>query len=76
MKSSFVEYRFSPSSELTTPPLGIMIGVELARVGAMYDAAIGVTNDGSRPTDEDTSNDLESRLGTACEDSRIIPRDR
>ena len=76
VKTSFVEYNFSPSSELSTWTLEFMIGIELARVSVMYDASIGVTNDGSRQTDVDTSNDLESRLGTACEDSRIIPRDR
>ena len=35
VKTSFVEYNFSPSSELTTRTL--MIGVELARVGVIYD---------------------------------------
>ena len=75
VKTSFMEYDFSPSSELSTQTLGIMLGVELARVGVMYDVVIGVTNDGSGLTDVDTLNDLESRLGTAREDSRIIPSD-
>ena len=57
VKTSFVEYDFSPSSELSARTLGIMIGAELARIGVMYDAAIGVTNDGSRLADVDTSND-------------------
>ena len=65
VKTSFVEYDFSPSSELSAQTLGIMIGVELAKIGVMYDSAVGVTNDGSRPTYLDTSNDSESRLGTA-----------
>ena len=59
MKTTFVKYVVSPSSELSTRTLGIMIGVELARVSVMYDAAIGVTNDGSRLTDVGTSKDLE-----------------
>ena len=75
MKTSFVKYVVSPSSELSMRTLEIMIGAKLARVGVTYGTAICETNDGPGPTDADTSNDSESRLGTAHEVSRIITSD-
>ena len=75
VKTSFVKYLLSPSVELSTQALEIMIGTELARVSATNNATIGETNDGLRPTNAGSLDDLESRLGTACDDGKIIPSD-